>query len=154
MLRHYRYFAGLSQNAWARAAGIDPAYVNRLERDKTNATTPSIKVLENLAQAAGDYASSQVRTRLLLAAGYCPCPIVHWQTGIHEIHWKPRTLTGKFAAQELPIACCCHPDQDGGKAVRVGLNRDGFSLYRLEPLQHDAYVDVVAALKSETFEVV
>lgn len=74
-LRSLRVRIGLSQNQLARMAGVDPAYVNRLERAPTeSATLPSRKVV--LALWSALEASADDRERLLVAAGHCPEVIV------------------------------------------------------------------------------
>lgn len=65
-LRH-----GSSQSELARRAGIDPAYVNRLER---GTGTPSRGVVTAIWAALG--ASLGDRERLLVAAGLCPETII------------------------------------------------------------------------------
>ena len=50
LLRSLRVRSGLSQNQLARRAGVDPAYVNRLERaSPTSSSLPSRKVVLALA---------------------------------------------------------------------------------------------------------
>jgi transcriptional regulator with XRE-family HTH domain len=52
MLHQHRVTAGLSQNQLARAASIDPAYVNRIER-RLGRCTPSRSVVLRLSSALG-----------------------------------------------------------------------------------------------------
>lgn len=74
-LRRLRIRAGLSQNQCARLSGVDPAYVNRLERAPATSTSlPSRKVV--LALWAACDAGETDRERLLVAAGHCPEAIV------------------------------------------------------------------------------
>jgi len=62
---------GFSQNHLARMAGVDPAYVNRLERASADSTSlPSRKVVLALAESL-EAAPVDVE-RLLVAAGLCP----------------------------------------------------------------------------------
>lgn len=67
-LRRYRVAIGLSQNALARTAGIDPAYVNRFETGKPG--SPSRNVVLNLAEALG--LDLYQTDRLLYDAGLAP----------------------------------------------------------------------------------
>lgn len=73
-LRIYRVAAGLSQNALARAAGIDPAYVNRFERVGTGQPSRPIA----LALASALQLDAYQTDRLLYAAGLAP--VNDWQT--------------------------------------------------------------------------
>jgi transcriptional regulator with XRE-family HTH domain len=68
LMRSYRQSAGLSQNELARRAGVDPAYVNRMER--ANGPIPRPAILNALMNAL-TLEQSQIE-RLLVAAGYCP----------------------------------------------------------------------------------
>src|SRR5918911_779348 len=71
LLRSLRVRAGMSQNLLARTAGVDPAYVNRLERAAADsAALPSRRVVLSLAEAL-DAGPVDVE-RLLVAAGLCP----------------------------------------------------------------------------------
>ena len=67
-LRKYRELSGLSQNALARRAGIDPSYVNRLERGERDA--PARARVLDIARAL-ELTSSQTN-ELLLSADYRP----------------------------------------------------------------------------------
>lgn len=69
-LRSLRLSAGLSQNALARQAGIDPAYVHRIEKGGVGWQHPSRAVLTQLASVMrlNDYETG----RLLVAAGHWP----------------------------------------------------------------------------------
>jgi transcriptional regulator with XRE-family HTH domain len=70
-LRAFRGRAGLSQNRLAREAGIDPAYVNRLERASLgDSRAPTRRVVLSLASALT--LGPVDRERLLVAAGLCP----------------------------------------------------------------------------------
>lgn len=67
-LKRYRVAVALSQNALARQAGIDPAYVHRFESGKPG--NPSRGVVLSLAEALGlDYYQTD---RLLYDAGLAP----------------------------------------------------------------------------------
>lgn len=71
LLRSLRVRVGLSQNQLARRAGIDPAYVNRLERAGPESTSlPSRRVVLSLADVVE--AGPVDVERLLVAAGLCP----------------------------------------------------------------------------------
>jgi transcriptional regulator with XRE-family HTH domain len=71
LLRSLRVRVGLSQNQLARHAGVDPAYVNRLERAPADSTAlPSRRVVKSLAEALD--AGPVDTERLLVAAGLCP----------------------------------------------------------------------------------
>ena len=70
LLRDYRVRVGLSQNQLARRAGIDPAYVNRLERSGPDGGVPRRRVVLSLAVALE--LGPVDRERLLIAAGLCP----------------------------------------------------------------------------------
>jgi transcriptional regulator with XRE-family HTH domain len=71
LLRFLRIRAGLSQNQLARSAGVDPAYVNRLERAPVDSTAlPSRRVVKSLAEALD--AGPVDAERMLVAAGLCP----------------------------------------------------------------------------------
>lgn len=89
LLRRHRLSVGLSQVQLARHSGIDPAYVNRLERGTTlNAsgllTIPSRAVVIGLARAL-DLGDSQT-DRLLFAAGLAP-----------QEDWQPRAVRAETA---------------------------------------------------------
>lgn len=70
LLRDYRVRVGLSQNQLARRAGIDPAYVNRLERSGPDGGVPRRRIVLSLAAALE--LGPVDRERLLIAAGLCP----------------------------------------------------------------------------------
>lgn len=80
LLRYYRVMVGMSQNQLARAAGVDPAYVNRLERAPDDSTSmPSRKVVFALYGAVraealtyGYHIGEQDLERLLVSAGHVP----------------------------------------------------------------------------------
>jgi transcriptional regulator with XRE-family HTH domain len=87
LLRSLRVRIGLSQNQLARRAGVDPAYVNRLERASSTSTSlPSRKVV--LALADSVEAGPVDVERLLVAAGLCPESIVRlggWDQSLGDI---------------------------------------------------------------------
>jgi len=87
LLRSLRVRSGLSQNQLARRAGVDPAYVNRLERaSPTSSSLPSRKVVLALADTL-DAGPVDVE-RLLVAAGLCPEAIVRlggWDASLGDI---------------------------------------------------------------------
>lgn len=74
MVRRLRFLVGLSQNKLARATGIDPAYVNRIE--KGSVVHPSRLVMLQLAEVL-ELTTNQT-DRLLYAAGLATQ--VDWQT--------------------------------------------------------------------------
>src|SRR4051812_5357748 len=87
LLRSLRVRMGFSQNQLARMAGVDPAYVNRLERASADSTSlPSRKVVLALADAVE--AGPVDVERLLVAAGLCPESIVRlggWDQSLGDI---------------------------------------------------------------------
>lgn len=87
LLRSLRVRAGLSQNQLARRAGVDPAYVNRLERASPDSSSlPSRKVVMALAETVE--AGPVDVERLLVAAGLCPESIVRlggWDQSLGDI---------------------------------------------------------------------
>lgn len=66
-IRTRRIAAGLSQNALAHAASIDPAYVNRMEKDLPSARHPSRHVVLSLAVAL--HLDTYQTDRFLIVAG-------------------------------------------------------------------------------------
>jgi transcriptional regulator with XRE-family HTH domain len=68
LLRRLRIGRGLSQNRLARQAGIDPAYISRIERG--GCRPPGRAIVFAIAEGLG--APVPDRERLLVAAGYCP----------------------------------------------------------------------------------
>ena len=71
VLRGLRLRAGLSQSRLARASGIDPAYVNRMESAPVESPlVPRPLVLARLCRALE--LSGSERDRLYFAAGRCP----------------------------------------------------------------------------------
>jgi transcriptional regulator with XRE-family HTH domain len=82
LVRWLRQRAGLSQNRLARAAGIDPAYVNRIEASEpSEPLVPRAPILERLAGALNLSVGEQ--DRLYFAAGRCPptlAAVGHWDS--------------------------------------------------------------------------
>lgn len=74
LLRRLRAQSGLSQNRLARLAGIDPAYVHRMEAATTEPVIPRPAVLARLATALG--CSPVDRDRLYFAARRCPPSLI------------------------------------------------------------------------------
>jgi transcriptional regulator with XRE-family HTH domain len=80
LLRQLRILAGLSQNRLARAAGVDPAYVNRLERAPADSGAMPrrgvvLSLHDTLMQESllqGGRVGELDRDRLLAAAGHVP----------------------------------------------------------------------------------
>lgn len=72
LLVRLRRQRGLSQNQLARLAGVDPAYVNRIERERTGPPSRFVTIClwEALEVGPDD------RERLLVAAGHCPQTIL------------------------------------------------------------------------------
>ncbi|MGE3910608.1 MAG: helix-turn-helix domain-containing protein [Chloroflexota bacterium] len=87
LLRSLRVRMGLSQNQLARRSGVDPAYVNRLERANPDSSSlPSRKVVLALAETLE--AGPVDVERLLVAAGLCPESIVRlggWDQSLGDI---------------------------------------------------------------------
>ncbi len=72
LLRQYRLAVpGLSQNRLARRAGLDPAYVHRMESGGAPIPViPRRPVVDVLAEQLG--LTGDERDRFVAAAGYCP----------------------------------------------------------------------------------
>ena len=71
LLRRYRDRAGVSCNELARAVGVDPSYISRLERGERE--PPRRRVVEALASALDLALDDQ--DRLLVSAGYAPATV-------------------------------------------------------------------------------
>jgi transcriptional regulator with XRE-family HTH domain len=84
LVRAYRFKRGLSQNGLARLAGIDPAYVNRMERDPLGA--PSRTVVLSLADALE--MDDGETDHLLYAAGLAPK--TDWSPTPNVSRWRWR----------------------------------------------------------------
>ena len=67
LLQQRRIEAGLSQNALARAAGIDPTHLNRVERDKQG--RPRTSTVLKLVRGFGWSLTDEQAQQLLRAAG-------------------------------------------------------------------------------------
>ena len=67
LLRTHRVAAGLSQNRLAAHVGVDPAYINRLERGRH---TPTAEVVRSVACALN--LSDYDRAALFVSAGHWP----------------------------------------------------------------------------------
>lgn len=92
LLRKLRLEAGLSQNALAKKTGVDPSYINRIERGERQ--PPSVGVIHDIARAL-ELDSFSV-DQLLLGAGYAPATAANPQRVIH-----PRLqLLGDFLSDE------------------------------------------------------
>jgi DNA-binding XRE family transcriptional regulator len=81
MVRAYRIRAGLSQNRLAHLAGVDPAYINRIEhadRAGRRRSLPSREVILQIWEAFAGHlvAGPDEREVLLVAAGHCPQAIL------------------------------------------------------------------------------
>jgi transcriptional regulator with XRE-family HTH domain len=96
LLRALRLETGLSQNGLARRAGIDPAYINRLERpgqlrrggQPIRGSLPSRAVLCRVARVLGlDLIATD---RLLYAAGLAPS--IDWQTRAERAEAQLRVI--------------------------------------------------------------
>lgn len=83
-LRSLRIRAGLSQNTLANEAGVDPAYVNRMERagqiQRGGALIPTVAPRRTVVCALGQVLQLDAPAidRLLYAAGLAPS--VDWQS--------------------------------------------------------------------------
>lgn len=107
MLRRLRIERGLSQNQLSIAAGIDPAYVNRLERAgeiKTSGkvikeTIPGRSIMLSLAEVLDlSYAE---RDRLLFVAGLAP--ETDWQTRCEDIEAALQTVRDAVAVLSTAV---------------------------------------------------
>lgn len=94
LLAHYRRESGLSQNALARRAGVNPGTVNRLESGQRAPTNRDLVLL--LADALGLVAAD--RDRLLAAAGHLP--IAFDQTAVADP--TLRLVAGILADEAIP----------------------------------------------------
>jgi transcriptional regulator with XRE-family HTH domain len=84
LLRGFRERAGLSCNELARAVGVDPSYISRLERSERE--PPRRRVVEGLAVALQLDLDDQ--DRLLVSAGYAPATIAllgHWDATLQAV---------------------------------------------------------------------
>src|SRR5579875_575875 len=84
LLRYYRDRAGLSCNELARAVGVDPSYVSRLERGERE--PPRRPIVERLAASLD--LSLEDQDRLLVTAGYAPATVAvlgRWDSTLQEV---------------------------------------------------------------------
>jgi transcriptional regulator with XRE-family HTH domain len=108
LVRAMRTRNGWSQNQLARAAGVDPAYINRIERQDKDHAPPSRRVVLAIWDALETTEAD--RERLLVAAGYCP-EIIRTAGG-----WDPyRQRIRQNVADALAVLD--HVDWDGGIEV-------------------------------------
>ena len=79
LLQRLRLKTGLSQNALAKKARVDPSYVNRIERGERQ--PPSLSVIHDIARALelDEFGTNQ----LLLSAGYAPITATNPQPATH-----------------------------------------------------------------------
>jgi transcriptional regulator with XRE-family HTH domain len=95
LLRRLRIERGFSQNALARMSGVDPAYVNRMERDD-GSMSPRKPIMLALAEALDlSYAE---RDRLLWAAGLAP--EVDWQRRCEDVEAALESVKAAVAVLE------------------------------------------------------
>jgi transcriptional regulator with XRE-family HTH domain len=102
LLRQRRIESGLSQNELARRVGIDPAYINRLERpgqlrrggQTIRASLPSRAVLCTIARVLG--LDLRATDRLLYAAGLAPS--IDWQTRAERAEAQLRAISDALDA--------------------------------------------------------
>jgi transcriptional regulator with XRE-family HTH domain len=107
MLRRLRIAAGLSQNQLARQAGVDPAYVNRLERAGQQTRTgrtiqyerPGRATFLALAEAL-DISTGQT-DRLLFLVGHAP-----------QTDWQTRAVRAETALATIRQAFDDHAEAD------------------------------------------
>src|ERR671932_396856 len=84
LLRSFRERVGLSCNELARAVGVDPSYISRLERCERE--PPRRRVVEGLASALQLDLDDQ--DRLLVSAGYAPATIAllgRWDSTLQAV---------------------------------------------------------------------
>ncbi len=84
LLRRFRERADLSCNELARAVGVDPSYISRLERSERE--PPRRRVVEGLASAL--QLSLEDQDRLLVSAGYAPATVAllgRWDTTLQAV---------------------------------------------------------------------
>jgi transcriptional regulator with XRE-family HTH domain len=75
-VRALRLDAGLSLNELARRAGVDPAYIHRIEaRNSRRPTLPRRGVVQAIASALG--AGPRQTDQLLALAGHSPAALLH-----------------------------------------------------------------------------
>lgn len=96
LLREIRARRGLSQSALARAAGIDPSYLNRIERAERE--PPKRSVVEALARELD--LSPDEADRLLVAAGHLPRALAR----LGPLDPTIRLVAGILADETIPLA--------------------------------------------------
>jgi transcriptional regulator with XRE-family HTH domain len=98
LLRYYRDRASLSCNELARAVGVDPSYISRLERGERE--PPRRPIVERLASSLR--LSLEDQDRLLVTAGYAPASVAvlgRWDSTLQEV---ADVLTdGRISGDEL-----------------------------------------------------
>lgn len=102
LLKRYRHDCGVSQNALARHAGVDPAYVHRIERGKH---LPLRAV--TLALAAALDLTPRQTDRFLRAAGLSS--VVDWQERAEDYAARLATVYGALDGLALPDIEEPHP---------------------------------------------
>jgi transcriptional regulator with XRE-family HTH domain len=96
LVRARRAALGLSQNGLARLAGVDPAYVNRMERDQR--VVPGRAVILALADALE--LDDRETDRLLYAAGLAP--VTDWQARAERAEAALETVRDALAVLDEP----------------------------------------------------
>jgi transcriptional regulator with XRE-family HTH domain len=84
LLRRYRERADLSCNELARAVGVDPSYISRLERGERE--PPRRRVVDGLSAALRLDLVDQ--DRILVSAGYAPATVAvlgHWDSTLQAV---------------------------------------------------------------------
>ncbi len=84
LLRRYRDRAGMSCNELARAVGIDPSYVSRLERGERE--PPRRPVVERVTEVL--HLELEDQDRLLVSAGYAPATVAvlgRWDSTLQAV---------------------------------------------------------------------
>src|SRR5581483_7435493 len=84
LLRRFRERADFSCNELARAVGVDPSYISRLERGERE--PPRRPVVERLATALRLDVDDQ--DRLLVSAGYTPATVAllgYWDSTLRAV---------------------------------------------------------------------
>lgn len=98
MLRRLRTERGLRQNALAKSVGVDPAYVNQIERELrgTSGCPKSPRRPICLALARGLGLDDAETDRFLFAAGLAPAE--DWQLRAEAAEGRLEMLRGVFEA--------------------------------------------------------
>ncbi len=98
LLRRFRERAGLSCNELARAVGVDPSYISRLERSERE--PPRRRIVEGLASALE--LSLDDQDRLLVSAGYAPATVAllgRWDSTLQAV--ADVLVDRRISSQEL-----------------------------------------------------